>query len=104
MTQRFELTAIERLRRFLSSHDKSVEIELLTPDASTREYFRLRGKDSSAIACVYPESFNPLEQSYLDVTALFQACGLPVALVYDVGSQFGVIVLEDLVTPFCAMS
>ncbi len=31
----------------------------LTPDASTREYFRMPWKNSTAVAAVYPEPFDP---------------------------------------------
>jgi len=95
MKQTFHLSAVKRLEKFLFDRAESDKIELLTPDASTRDYFRIEWKDTTAIACVYPELFNPLEQSYLDVTALFLACGLPVAKVYELDSQLGIIVLED---------
>jgi len=95
MKQAFHLSAIERLEFFLSDRAESNKIELLTPDASTRDYFRIKWKDTTAIACIYPEPFNPLEHSYLDATALFLACGLPVAKIYELDSQLGIIVLED---------
>lgn len=95
MTQSFQQTAIERLQKFLSRRNKTSKIEVLTPDASTREYFRLEWENSTAIACVYAESFDPLEQSYLDATTLFQTCGLPVAQVYEFDGGLGIIILED---------
>lgn len=85
-----------RLKTFLSNRETSGEVEQLTPDASTREYFRIGWKGGSAIACVYPESFNEAEQSYLDVTGLFSVSGLPVAEVLDFDAELGVIVQEDL--------
>ena len=84
-----------RLERFLSSRNEPLDIAQLTPDASTREYFRIAWRGRSAIACVYPESFVEAEQSYLEVTKLFVSAGLPVAKVLDLNEKLGVIVLED---------
>ncbi len=85
-----------RLERFLAERDESLSLQQLTPDASTREYFRIGWKEVTAIACVYPEPFIESEQSYLDVTRLFLSAGLPVAEVLDFDEKLGVIVLEDL--------
>lgn len=100
MTQPVELfseSPIIRLQKFLANRFGANygEIEPLTPDASTREYLRVKWHDATAIACVYPESFTPESQSYLDVTNLFAASGLPVAKIYDFDGSLGVIVLED---------
>ena len=84
-----------RLERFLTDRGRPIEIKQLTPDASTREYFRIEWKGSTAIACVYPEAFVAAEQSYLDVTNLFRSNGLPVAEILDVDEALGVIVQED---------
>lgn len=86
---------LSRLERFLQDRNESKSVEQLTPDASTREYFRIEWKSDSAIACVYPESFVAAEQSYLDVTKLFSSANLPVAEVLDFDETLGVIVLED---------
>lgn len=86
----------ERLEKFLTSKNQLLEISALTPDASTREYFRVRWNDSTAIACVYPEPFDPREQTFLDVTNLFLKNDLPVAAIYDFDGETGVIVQEDL--------
>ena len=86
----------DRLHKFLASRDQSGNITALTADASTREYFRINWNGISAIACVYPEPFDPSEQSYLDVTRLFAAGDLPVARVLESDGEFGVIVQEDL--------
>lgn len=86
----------QRLEQFLISKNQPVEIFNLTPDASTREYFRVRWNNSSAIACVYPEPFDPREQTYLDITNLFLKNNLPVAEVYDFDGETGVIIQEDL--------
>jgi N-acetylmuramate 1-kinase len=84
-----------RLQEYLRKRSLSTSIETLTPDASTREYFRIGWTDGSAIACVYPEPFVAAEQSYLDVTELFRRNGLPVAAIYDFDENLGVIVQED---------
>ena len=88
--------ARQRLEQFLAEKYDSlaVKVEQLTPDASTREYFRI-GLEKTAIACVYQESFDPLEQNYLDVTTVFRAAHLPVAEIYAVDSRRGIIILED---------
>lgn len=91
-------TAEQRLALFLSktSGGNASGIEQLTPDASTREYFRIGWKQGSAIACVYPEdSFEDIE-NYLDVTRLFRQCNLPVAEIYAGSPETGVIIQEDL--------
>lgn len=85
-----------RLEEFLSSRGEADSIQQLTPDASTREYFRIGWRGETAIACVYPEAFVEAEQSYLDVTKLFASAGLPVAEVLDFDERLGVIVLEDM--------
>lgn len=85
-----------RLEEFLSGRGEADSIQQLTPDASTREYFRISWRGGTAIACVYPESFKEAEQSYLDVTRLFLSAGLPVANVLDFDEKLGVIVLEDM--------
>lgn len=96
MIQDFKASAFDRLREFLKKNNQLDEINLLTPDASTREYFRISWNGKSAIACVYPQSFVAQEQTYLDVTHLFHDCGLPVADIYFFDGELGVIVLEDL--------
>lgn len=93
----FEISARERLQEFLRQRDaaQTSDLELLTPDASTRDYFRVEWNRSKAIACVYGEPFAEKEQSYLDVTNLFLRSGLPVAKIYDFDGALGVIILED---------
>ena len=68
----------------------------LTPDASTRVYFRVPWKRGSAVAAVYPEAFDETVQPYLDVTRLFLECELPVPEIYEVDGSAGIIVQEDL--------
>lgn len=85
----------QRLEEFLTAKNQPPNVAQLTSDASTREYFRVRWNDSTAIACVYPDAFSAREQTYLDVTNLFLISGLPVAEVYDYDEQLAVIVQED---------
>src|SRR5207249_908770 len=87
---------IDRVRQFLQENGQPPDFEQLTPDASTREYFRIRWHGRNAIACVYPEPFIAAEQTYLDVTNLFKTSGLPVAEIYNFDESLGVIVQEDL--------
>jgi aminoglycoside/choline kinase family phosphotransferase len=75
---------------------KAERVVALTPDASTREYFRIPWKRSTAIAAVYPEPFDPEVHPYLDVTRLFIEAGLPVPAILDIEAQSGIIVQEDL--------
>ena len=96
MSQAFLDAAIIRLQQFLETNNQTGDIQILTPDASTREYFRIRWENKSAIACVYEEPFEAYEHSYLDVTALFLANDLPVANVYTFDEKLGIVVQEDL--------
>lgn len=91
----FAASAFHRLETFLEQKSQSAQIEILTPDASTREYFRVKWNGASAVACVYPEPFTAKEQTYLDVTNLFLAADLPVAEIFDFDENLGVIVQED---------
>lgn len=91
----FVENAVARLQTFLQNNNQNTNFEVLTPDASTREYFRVRWNGKSAIACIYGEAFKAAEHSYLDVTALFQAESLPVAAVYEFDEDLGVVVQED---------
>lgn len=96
-TSAFELPAAERLHRFLESRGiKSPMIVPLTPDASTRNYFRIPWEMGKAVAAVYPEPFDPDFHPYLDVTRLFLENEIPVPEIYAVDGQSGIIVQEDL--------
>lgn len=94
----FDASARERLLRFLAAHGEKRENEVyaLTPDASTREYFRFPWKRKTAIAAIYPEPFDPEFHPYLDVTRLFLEAKLPVPEIYEVDAEHGIIVQEDL--------
>lgn len=84
-----------RLEKFLASRNQTARIEQLTPDASTREYFRVGWNETTAVVCIYPEPFLSAEQSYLDMTRLFLENGLPVARVIDFDESLGAIAIED---------
>src|ERR671914_3055267 len=92
----FDTTARERLAAYLSRAGlKPEKIIALTPDASTREYFRVPWGNSTAVAAVYPEPFDPEIHPFLDVTRLFTEAGLPVPSILDVDPLAGIIVQED---------
>ena len=86
----------QRLQEFLRVRGLETAVDQLTPDASTREYFRIGWNGGTAIACVYPEAFVESEQSYLDVTNLFSKAGLPVAEIFAFDENLGVIIQEDM--------
>jgi aminoglycoside/choline kinase family phosphotransferase len=88
----------ERLEVYLAGRlgTRDKNITALTPDASTREYFRIPWDKRNAVAAVYPEPFDASVHPYLDVTRLFRDCNLPVPEVYDVDADAGIIVQEDL--------
>lgn len=93
----FELSTTDRLLKFLQSQGISdPQIEALTPDASTRNYFRIPWKKGKAVAAVYPDPFDPDLHPYLDVTRLFLESEIAVPEVYAVDGQTGIIVQEDL--------
>jgi N-acetylmuramate 1-kinase len=95
-TTLFEDGAQERLENYLAANGQKGEVTPLTPDASTRFYFRVPWKRGTAVAAVYPEAFDETVQPYLDVTRLFVECELPVPEVYDVDGSLGIIIQEDL--------
>jgi aminoglycoside/choline kinase family phosphotransferase len=92
--------ARERLALYLArqkgARHAEAEIVPLTPDASTRFYFRIPWKRAYAVAAVYPDPFDPAVHPYLDITRLFLGSGLPVPEVHDVDGPAGIIVQEDL--------
>jgi aminoglycoside/choline kinase family phosphotransferase len=91
-------TALQRLSAFLekAKEQRSAEIIPLTPDASTREYFRIPWQKKTAVAAVYPEAFDAEVHPYLDVTRLFLAAQIPVPEIYEVAGAEGIIIQEDL--------
>src|SRR5262245_21024904 len=96
-SQAFVTGAQERIETYVAEKGaRKSEIVGLTPDASTREYFRIPWKGGTAVAAVYPEPFDTAVHPYLDVTRLFIDCGLPVPKVYEALGETGIIVQEDL--------
>lgn len=93
----FELSATDRLLKFLESQGvNDPAITALTPDASTRNYFRIPWKKTKAVAAVYPNPFDPDLHPYLDVTRLFLDNKIAVPEVLAVDGAHGIIVQEDL--------
>ncbi|MDT7542877.1 MAG: N-acetylmuramate 1-kinase [Acidobacteriota bacterium] len=94
----FDAPALARLEDYLrrDGDGEASQIVALTPDASTREYFRFPRKDATAVAAVYPEPFDPELHPFIDVTRLFEAAKLPVPAILDVDARLGIIVQEDL--------
>jgi aminoglycoside/choline kinase family phosphotransferase len=96
-TNAFTATARERVDEYVRrAGGKAGAIVALTPDASTREYFRIPRRGGTAVAAVYPEPFDPEVHPFIDVTRLFEAAKLPVPAIIDVDSSAGIIVQEDL--------
>lgn len=87
----------QRLEKFLTENNQPPVISQLTPDASTREYFRVRWFEKPAIACVYP--FNDLCKGQfdacLDVTNVFLTANLPVAKIFASDAEKAIIIHED---------
>src|SRR5437764_4253288 len=94
----FASSCRERIGLYVEANSpaRAKEIFPLTPDASTREYFRIPWGKGTAVAAVYPEPFDAAVHPYLDVTRLFIECNLPVPQVLDVDANSGIIVQEDL--------
>jgi N-acetylmuramate 1-kinase len=92
-----QYSASERLLLFLEEQglERSLVVPL-TPDASTRSYFRIPWKRGKAVAAVYAEAFDPVFHPYLDVTRLFTESSIPVPEIYAVDGLNGIIVQEDL--------
>ncbi|HKR15437.1 MAG TPA: phosphotransferase [Pyrinomonadaceae bacterium] len=97
ISNEFESSASDRLARFIAQQGiAGREVTPLTPDASTRKYYRIGWKKGTAVAAVYQEPFDPEVHPYLDVTRLFLECDLPVPEIYAVDGNEGIIVQEDL--------
>jgi N-acetylmuramate 1-kinase len=85
--------------RYFDLPRQELHLQPLTPDASTRTYYRVIRAGNPAktfIISLYASPFNPLDNSFLDVTRLFDAAGLPVPQVIDVAGTEGIILQEDL--------
>lgn len=92
-----------RVVRFMADYydvpAEQVLIQALTPDASTRKYFRVASSGSpkeTLIVSLYPDPFNQGDNTYLDATRLFERAGLPVPRIVTVADTKGIILQEDL--------
>lgn len=92
----FSDTPQARLEKYLERQSVKGGVMPLTPDASTRVYFRVPWQRGTAVAAVYPDAFDETVQPYLDVTRLFLQCTLPVPEIFDVDGSAGIIIQEDL--------
>ncbi|MCI0338880.1 MAG: phosphotransferase [Acidobacteria bacterium] len=94
-----EKRIVKYTARYFGIPIKDVRLQALTPDASTRTYYRVAAAtkpDETFIISLYASPFNPQDNSYLDVTRLFETAGLPVPKVIDVAGTDGIILQEDL--------
>lgn len=76
---------------------RTAMVSLLTPDASTRRYYRLvTSGGQSYVASVYPEAFQKAQLPFLIMTGILTTAGLPVPQVFEVYQELGVVLQEDL--------
>jgi len=70
----------------------------LTGDASTRSYFRIRNHagDSSFTLMKMPEPFHEDDFVYLQNYHLFRSAGIPLAEIYWMQPERGIVLLQDL--------
>jgi aminoglycoside/choline kinase family phosphotransferase len=94
-----EKRVVSYTARHFGVREEEVFFQPLTPDASTRKYYRVapaENTEETFIISLYPSPFNPHDNSYLDVTRLFEMAGLPVPGVISVAGTEGIILQEDL--------
>ncbi|KAF0250003.1 MAG: putative phosphohydrolase [bacterium] len=96
----FTLSAEGRLKLYLDLEQADLgvkEIERLTGDASTRQYFRVFcANTDTLIASVYQEAFDQITHPFCDVTKLFLAAKLPVPKIVAVSGRFAIMLMQDL--------
>jgi len=85
-----------RLQNVLTDTGLGNVIDELTPDASTREFYRIKSGDTTLIGCVYAAGDAEGPRQIIDVTNLFLRAGLPVARVIRDFAESGIVILEDL--------
>lgn len=85
-----------RLQNVLTDTGLGSVVDELTPDASTREFYRIQSGDTTLIGCVYAASDTEGPRQLIDVTNLFVRAGLPVARVIRDCAERGIVILEDL--------
>ena len=93
----------KRVRNFAARHfgitPAEVSLSGLTPDASTRKYYRIANRsrmDESLIVSLYPAPFNPHDNTFINVTDLLRQAQLPVPQIVAVAGTEGIILQEDL--------
>lgn len=94
-----ERRAVQFAANYFGLPVEEVLFQILTPDASARRYYRLAAAAKpreTFIASVYPSPFNALENTFVDVTKLFELAGLPVPKIVAIADTDGVILQEDL--------
>src|SRR5262250_2486929 len=94
-----EKRVINYTSRYFAIPVEEVRFQALTPDASTRKYYRVfSGADSTEtlIISLYLAPFNAHENSFVDVSRLFERAGLPAPRIIDVADTDGIILQEDL--------
>jgi hypothetical protein len=94
-----EKRVIHYASRYFNIPLEDVRLKALTPDASTRKYYRIASAakpGETLIVSLYPSPFNPHDNSFLDVTQLFERAALPVPRIIDVAGTEGIILQEDL--------
>src|SRR5215470_9756621 len=94
-----EKRVINYASRYFAIPLEEVRFQALTPDASTRKYYRVfsgADSDETFIISLYPAPFNAHENSFVDVSRLFERAGLPAPRIIDVADTDGIILQEDL--------
>jgi N-acetylmuramate 1-kinase len=94
-----EKRVINYVSRYFAVTPEDVRFQALTPDASTRKYYRVFSgavSDETFIISLYPAPFNAHDNSFVDVSRLFERAGLPVPRIIDVADTDGIILQEDL--------
>src|SRR5882672_2902366 len=94
-----EKRVINYASRYFAVPLEEVSFQALTPDASTRKYYRVfssADSDRTFIISLYPAPFNAHENSFVDASWLFERVGLPVPRIIDVADTDGIILQEDL--------
>ncbi len=94
-----EKRVINYTARYFAIPVEEVRFQALTPDASTRKYYRVFSGGASPetfIISLYLTPFNAHDNSFVDVSRLFEFAGLPVPRIIDVADTDGIILQEDL--------
>src|SRR5262245_17781743 len=94
-----EKRVINYASRYFDIPLEEVRFQALTPDASTRKYYRVfsdADSDETFIISLYPAPFNAHDNSFVDVARLFERAGLPAPRIIDVADTDGIILKEDL--------